>query len=43
MKVLENMDKMLRRILGEDIELVIRRTPTSAGSGSIPSSIDQVS
>jgi signal transduction histidine kinase len=41
-EVLDNMDKMLRRILGEDVELVIRRAGDLGRVRVDPSSIDQV-
>jgi len=41
-EVLENMDKMLRRILGEDVEFAIRRNARLGRVRVDPSSIDQV-
>ena len=38
----EQMEKMLRRVIGEDVELIIRTTPDLAAIVADPSHIDQV-
>lgn len=41
-QAVEQMEKMLRRVIGEDIELIIRTTPELGAMVADPSHIDQV-